>query len=328
MINNLKIKVLLEDTAGGKENFLGEIKLNNEDKIKQYEECKKKIKDGIKGMIEMVEQEKEENRITKEWETSLTKELETLLVPLTILTPEEEGLQEMAEQEKEESRITKERETLLTPEQDNDEINMGEMGLRQQPVEILTPEGGGLQEMEEDETELSELEDGPKINRKRKLLNYQETLLENYQRILLELSTPTERTVEEENEMDNIGNDLTKRYIRANRSSRRAMKEWYEYGRIFMGRMEEIKNGNRRKIKEQTARQKLYKEIKGNLVGETSLSAIKVNTQRALKIYDLFHKIGIDKINRIKSCSRDNLATLRTEEINKLVEYFREKEGR
>ena len=38
----------------------GEIKLNNEDKIKQYEECKKKIRDGIKGMIEMVEQEKEE----------------------------------------------------------------------------------------------------------------------------------------------------------------------------------------------------------------------------------------------------------------------------
>ena len=30
----------------------------------------------------------------------------------------------------------------------------------------------------------------------------------------------------------------------------------------------------------------------------------------------------------IKSCSRDNLATLRTEEINKLVEYFKEKEGR
>ncbi len=30
----------------------------------------------------------------------------------------------------------------------------------------------------------------------------------------------------------------------------------------------------------------------------------------------------------IKSCSRDNLATLRTEEINKLVEYFREKDGR
>src|SRR6266536_3589817 len=126
MINNLKIKVLLEDTAGEKENFLGEIKLNNEDKIKQYEECKKKIRDGIKGMIEMVEQEKEENRIIKEWETSLTKELETLLVPLTILTPEEEGLQEMAEQEKEESQILiKERGTMLTPEQDNDEINMG-----------------------------------------------------------------------------------------------------------------------------------------------------------------------------------------------------------
>src|SRR6266536_3498497 len=194
MINNLKIKVLLEDTAGGKENFLGEIKLNNEDKIKQYEECKKKIRDGIKGMIEMVEQEKEENRIIKEWETSLTKEMETLLVPITILTPEE-GLQKMAEQEEVENQITKERGTLLTPEQDNDEINMDEMGLRQQPVEILTPEGGGLQEMEEDETELSELEDGPKINRKRKLLNYQETLLENYQRILLELSTPTERTV-------------------------------------------------------------------------------------------------------------------------------------
>jgi len=295
MINNIKIKVLLEETAGEKENFVGEIILNNEDKIKQYEECKKKIRDGIKGMIEMVEQEKEENQITKEWET--------LLIP-------------------------KEWETSLIPEQDNNEINRGEMELRQQPVEILTPEEGGLQEMEEDETELSEPEDGPKINRKRKLLNYQETLLENYQRILLELSTPTERTVEEENETDNIGNDLTKRYIRANRSSRRAMKEWYEYGRIFVGRMEEIKNGNRRKIKEQTARKKLYKEIKGNLVGETSLSAIKVNTQRALKIYDLFHKIGIDKINRIKSCSRDNLATLRTEEINKLIEYFREKEGR
>ena len=46
MINNLKIKVLLEDTAGRKENFFGEIILNNKDKIKQYEECKKKIRDG------------------------------------------------------------------------------------------------------------------------------------------------------------------------------------------------------------------------------------------------------------------------------------------
>src|SRR6266536_495076 len=187
-------------------------------------------------MIEMVEQEKEENRITKEWETSLTKELEKLLVPITILTPEEEGLQEMAEQEKEESQILiKERGTLLTPEQDN----------------------------EEDETELSELENNPKIIRKRKLLNYQEVLLENYQRILLELSTPAERTVEEQNEMDNIGNDLTKRYIRANRSSRRAMKEWYEYGRIFMERMEEIKNGNRRKIKNKPPDRNYIKKLKG-----------------------------------------------------------------
>ena len=46
MINNIKIKVLLEETAGEKENFVEEIILNNEDKIKQYEECKKKIRDG------------------------------------------------------------------------------------------------------------------------------------------------------------------------------------------------------------------------------------------------------------------------------------------
>jgi len=45
MINNIKIKVLLEETAGEKENFVEEIILNNEDKIKQYEECKKKIRD-------------------------------------------------------------------------------------------------------------------------------------------------------------------------------------------------------------------------------------------------------------------------------------------
>ncbi len=284
MINNIKIKVLLEETIGDKENFIGEIILNNKDKIRQYEECKKKIKDGIKGMIEMVEQEKEE------------------------------------------SRITKEQGTLLTPEQDNDEINIRRMGLKQQPVITLIPEEEGLQEIGEDEMELSELEDGPRIRINKK--EEKGKILTNYQKVLWELSTPTERTVEEGNEKDNIGNDLTKRYIRANRSSRRAMKEWYEYGRIFMGRMEEIKNGNKRKIKEQTARQKLYKEIKRNLIGETSLSAIKVNTQRALKIYDLFHRIGIEKINRIKLCSRDNLATLRTEEINKLVEYFKEKEGR
>ena len=97
MINNIKIKVLLEETIGDKENFIGEIILNNKDKIRQYEECKKKIRDGIKGMIEMVEQEKEENQITEEWET--------LLIP-------------------------KEWETSLIPEQDNNEINRGEMELR------------------------------------------------------------------------------------------------------------------------------------------------------------------------------------------------------
>ena len=58
MINNIKIKVLLEETAGEKENFVEEIILNNEDKIKQYEECKKENQRWIKGMIEMVEQEK------------------------------------------------------------------------------------------------------------------------------------------------------------------------------------------------------------------------------------------------------------------------------
>jgi len=57
-----------------------------------------------------------------------------------------------------------------------------------------------------------------------------------------------------------------------------------------------------------------------------NLEAIKRRTRKAMKIYDLFSKIGPEKINRIKECSITNFGKLTRPEIGEMIKHFEQME--
>src|SRR6266496_3795629 len=49
---------------------------------------------------------------------------------------------------------------------------------------------------------------------------------------------------------------------------------------------------------------------------------IYVKTQRAIKIFNLFEKIGIDKVQYIKIYSANSISKITNEELQKVIDYF------
>ncbi len=72
----------------------------------------------------------------------------------------------------------------------------------------------------------------------------------------------------------------------------------YSYGKKFEKGVQEIIAKDN--VSDQTARKQLFQDIMKHLSGIT-LETLRKRTQRAIKIYKLFEKIGIDRIKNIKS---------------------------
>ncbi|RGB25070.1 hypothetical protein C1646_803133, partial [Rhizophagus diaphanus] len=93
----------------------------------------------------------------------------------------------------------------------------------------------------------------------------------------------------------------------------------YSYGKKFEKGVQEIIA--RDNVSDQTARQQLFQDIIKHLSG-IILETLRKRTQRAIKIYKLFEKIGVDRIKNIKSYSADSISKFTKPQIQIILDYF------
>ncbi|PKC00881.1 hypothetical protein RhiirA5_457914 [Rhizophagus irregularis] len=93
----------------------------------------------------------------------------------------------------------------------------------------------------------------------------------------------------------------------------------YSYGKRFEESVQEIIASDN--VSDQTARKQLFQDIIKHLSGIT-LETLRKRTQRAIKIYKLFKKIGVDRIKNIKSYSADSISKFTKPQIQIILNYF------
>ncbi len=192
--------------------------------------------------------------------------------------------------------------------------------------------------------ELSELEDEPpRVNRKRRHEDELQRIrkrskLERKSKKIEELIQELETSIyeviseeelsENETEEDMEQNDiriLIRMFHGIEKVNKEQIRKWFEYGRRFEQQVEETKNQSKKRITDQTARGKVYEEMRRKMVGNTTKEAIRKRTQGCIKIYELFMEIGKEKMNKIKDYSVKTLVRLTKEEIKQIKDHFRRK---
>ena len=140
------------------------------------------------------------------------------------------------------------------------------------------------------------------------------------QGLLQELSTPVRGETIENNEVAEDDSEasmpktLARLFQKACRAETRATKAiqeeiscWYYYGKAYEERVEEIKNA-RRGVSDQSARNQVYDDTMEHLPGGFTKDTLRKKTQRAVKIYKLFRKIGVNKIKQVISYSANAIS--------------------
>ncbi len=153
--------------------------------------------------------------------------------------------------------------------------------------------------------ELSELEDEPKEMSKRDNKN---KLSGKVKELIQDLETPVWKE-------GIIGEEENSR--KEENSGKREIKELIK---MFH------KMGKR--ITVQTARGKVYEEMRKQMVGYITKSAIRKRTQRAIKVYELFTEIGRERINWVKNFTVGIIEKLNDKEIQQVKEHFRNKSNK
>ncbi|CAG8593412.1 13444_t:CDS:1 [Ambispora gerdemannii] len=129
--------------------------------------------------------------------------------------------------------------------------------------------------------------------------------------LIRELSTPVKgetgeiNTGESENSLARLYQKALKAENRVTQAYQEEIRCWYYYAEEFEKKVMGIRD-NDRKIGDQQARTKVYDEIRDHLSGITKVT-LRKKTQRARAIYNLFKKIGVEKIKRVHSYSADSL---------------------
>ena len=182
--------------------------------------------------------------------------------------------------------------------------------------------------------ELSELEDEPKEMSKRDNKN---KLSGKVKELIQDLETPVwkegiigeeENSRKEENSGKREIKELIKMFHKMGKSNKEQIWDCYQYGRNFEQKVEEIKNQSRKRITVQTARGKVYEEMRKQMVGYITKSAIRKRTQRAIKVYELFTEIGRERINWVKNFTVGIIEKLNDKEIQQVKEHFRNKSNK
>jgi hypothetical protein len=93
----------------------------------------------------------------------------------------------------------------------------------------------------------------------------------------------------------------------------------YSYGKRFEESVQEIIA--RDNVSDQTARKQLFQDVIKHL-SRITLETLRKRTQRAIKIYKLFEKIGVDRIKNIKSYSADSISKFTKPQVQIILDYF------
>ena len=149
-----------------------------------------------------------------------------------------------------------------------------------------------------------------------------------------ELSFPindNERTNEQNGEIDDI-KKLVEKYLDLGDMNSRMIWKYYYLGQGFERKVVEKKNQERKKS-DQTVRKELYDEMMKLLVKEKENDKEKKDKRKALKekirgavmIYELFIKIGQERINNVKETAVRTIIKLTNAQKDQIIKDFGKK---
>ncbi|CAG8540699.1 12115_t:CDS:1 [Cetraspora pellucida] len=104
-------------------------------------------------------------------------------------------------------------------------------------------------------------------------------------------------------------------------ASQKVLNYYFEFGRKLSDRLNYYKN--EKKYQDRKAQSKVDKEVKEQLPKEINDTTRWKQTERARKIYKLFIKIGVDKMQQVKSYSALRISKLSWESIDYITENFK-----
>ncbi|RHZ80845.1 hypothetical protein Glove_131g93 [Diversispora epigaea] len=142
--------------------------------------------------------------------------------------------------------------------------------------------------------------------------------------LIRELSSPVEgetaeiKKGESENSLARLYQKALKAENRVTQAYQEEIRCWYYYAEEFEKKVMSIRDNDRR-IGDQQARTKVYDEIRDHLSGITK-DTLRKKTQRARAIYNLFKKIGVEKIKRVHSYSADAIASLTVSQMQTIID--------
>ncbi|RIB28663.1 hypothetical protein C2G38_2157425 [Gigaspora rosea] len=132
--------------------------------------------------------------------------------------------------------------------------------------------------------------------------------------------------IETEGPMKSIGKYLADLYKAASNASANTakviqydVKSWYNYANKFENRVKElIKTG----VKKKLTRTAVYEEIEPFLLVFSKINLCQ-KTHKARNILYLFSNIGVDKIQRIRTYSANNIASYDANELELSIDYVK-----
>ncbi|RIB00531.1 hypothetical protein C2G38_2256643 [Gigaspora rosea] len=134
------------------------------------------------------------------------------------------------------------------------------------------------------------------------------------------ISAPSETT-----NIGEISNQFHKLYYDVDIAEKKGDQEnqevvqcYFRFGRALSERLAVLLKNN----PPQTAHTKLNKEVKEKLPEKTKDAIVRKRTDMARKIYDIFSKIGEDKIKNIRSFTASSFSDLTRDEVSYIIKNF------
>ncbi|KAF0460899.1 hypothetical protein F8M41_000529 [Gigaspora margarita] len=235
---------------------------------------------------------------------------------------EEESQEELGEELKNELQQESEEESQEESQEDLDEL--------QEELENQSEESQELQ---------NELQKKPKLPLTSFRVSYK-TKTSNvakkqmlFEGLLLELTTITTTFNETITSIQNINQDnkslksvgemLAKLYqdawiqeIEEKKIIQKTIRSWYDYAEQFENYVSKLVDTG---IKNKTARSQIYDEIEPFILSNSMRNNLRVKTHKARKIYKLFKGVGVDKIERVKRYSADQISYINMDRIQLLI---------
>ncbi|CAG8835927.1 11512_t:CDS:1, partial [Gigaspora margarita] len=134
------------------------------------------------------------------------------------------------------------------------------------------------------------------------------------------------KVIEAEGPMESNGKYLADLYKAASNASANTakviqykIKSWYNYANKFENRVKKlIKTG----VREKVARIAVYEEIEPFLLVSSKIN-LHQKTYKARNILYLFSNIGVDKIQRIRTYSANNIASYDADKLELIIDYVK-----